>query len=138
MKLNKKKNLAASTLGVGKGRIIFNNQRLDEIKDAITKQDIRDLYSSGAIAIREIAGKKKVEHRKNRRRAGSIKKTVKPGKRAYMALTRKLRAYIKELLGHEKITKEQYIKIRQQIKAHAYKSKANFKEHLAHIEEQEK
>ena len=135
MKLDKKKALAASTLGVGKGRIIFNQLRLDEIKDAITKQDIRDLNASGAILIRQAVGKRKVVGRKNRRRSGSIKKKVKPGKRAYIFLTRKLRSYVKELLSHEKITKEQYLKFRQQIKAHIYKSKAHLKEHLAHIGE---
>lgn len=133
MKLDKKKALAVSTLGVGKGRIIFNQERLDEIQSAITKQDIRDLFASGAIAIRNIQGKRKVEGR-SRRRAGSIKKTIKPGKRRYMTLTRKLRAYVKELLDQEKITKDQYIKIRQQIRAHTFKSKANLKEHLGHME----
>jgi|SRR3989344_1224013 len=132
MKLDKKKALAASTLGVGKGRIIFNNQRIDEIKDAITKQDIRDLHAAGAILIRNIIGTRKVET-SGRRRTGSIKKKVKNSKRKYIIITRKLRSYIKELLSHEKITKEQYIKFRQQIKAHSYKSKAHFKEHLTHI-----
>ena len=34
MNLGKKKILAAKTLGVGLGRIIFNNERLAEIKEA--------------------------------------------------------------------------------------------------------
>jgi len=37
MKINNKKELAARTLGIGKSRILFNNSRLSEIKDAITK-----------------------------------------------------------------------------------------------------
>ena len=134
MKLDKKKALAAATLQVGKGRIIFNNSRLEEVKGAITKQDIRDLFSSGAISVRDIIGSKKTL-KSGRRRAGSIKKKIKSGKRGYMILTRKLRSYVAELLDQEKITKEQYIKIRQQIKAHSYKSKAHFKEHLAHLGE---
>ena len=74
MNLEKKKMLAARTLGVGKARIIFNVARINEIKEAITKQDIRDLAADKAILIREIKGTKKKVKRKTRRRAGSIKK----------------------------------------------------------------
>lgn len=134
MKLDKKKALAASTLGVGKGRIVFNTQRLDEIKEAITKQDIRDLFVSGAIIVKEISGRLTVVKRVSRRREGSVKKKVSSSKRQYMIITRKLRAYLKELLGQNKLSKDNYLKFRQQIKAHAYKSKAHFKEHLTALE----
>ena len=60
MNLKNKKALAARTLGVGKGRIIFFPGRIDEIKEILTKQDVRDLVSSGAIMIREIKGKRKI------------------------------------------------------------------------------
>jgi len=49
MKLDLKKNLAAKTLKVGRDRVQFDNTRLEEIKEAITRQDIRDLATSGAI-----------------------------------------------------------------------------------------
>ena len=54
MNLKKKKILAAKTLGVGRNRIRLLKSRLDEIKEAITKQDIRDLKNDGAILIKEI------------------------------------------------------------------------------------
>ncbi len=54
MNLRKKKALAARTFGVGLSRIEFLEPRLDEIKEAITKQDIRDLYKDGAIRIKNI------------------------------------------------------------------------------------
>ena len=53
MKLEKKKSLVVRTLGVGKARIVFNTQRLSEINEAITKQDIKDLHKSVAIIIIE-------------------------------------------------------------------------------------
>ena len=77
MKLTKKTQLASKVLKVGKSRIKFVESRLDEIKEAITRQDIRDLYAEGAIKIKEIKGKTKVVKRKNRRGTGSIKKKVK-------------------------------------------------------------
>ncbi len=56
MQLNKKKELASRVLGVGKKRIIFNKEALEEVKDALTKQDIRDLVKSGSIFVKEISG----------------------------------------------------------------------------------
>ena len=59
MNLGKKKNLASRTLGIGKKRIVFLKPRLSEIKDVITKQDIRDLKTEGAIVIKDVKGRKK-------------------------------------------------------------------------------
>lgn len=131
MKLEKKKALASAALGVGKGRIAFNTARLNEIKEAITKQDIRDLFADGAIFVKEVTGRKTIVKRKTRRRAGSIRKKVKNTKREYMNITRKLRRYIRELLMQEKITKDNYLKLRREIRARVYKSKAHLKERLS-------
>ena len=130
MKLDKKKVLAARTLGVGKARVIFNTSRLEEIKESITKQDIKELKLSGAITIKEIKGRKKIEKRKTRRRAGSIRKKVNKKKRDYMTLTRKLRFYISELKKQEKLSPERYREIRKEIRASTYRSKAHLKERL--------
>ena len=97
MKLERKKALVARTLGIGKGRVYFNSQRLSELKEAITKQDIKDLLASGAISIKEKKGRKKIVKRSIRRRAGSIKKKPKKTKREYIIITRKLRTYHKSM-----------------------------------------
>ena len=67
MNLKKKKALAAKALKVGVGRIKFNPLRIDEIKEAITKQDIKDLNASKAIIVREVKGRKINQPRKTRR-----------------------------------------------------------------------
>jgi len=134
MNLAKKKLLAVSTLGVGKDKIVFNIQRLDEIKEAITKQDIRDLLNAGAIFIKENTGRRKIVKRKTRRRLGSIKHKTKPGKRGYMILTRKLRAYLFELRNQNKLSPENYKTLRKEIRAHIFKSKAHIKERIAHLQ----
>jgi len=128
MNLRKKKALAAKTLGVGIDRIVLNNERLSEIHELITRQDIRDLHVSGAIAIKLIKGRSKKQKRKTRRRYGSIKKKIKNGKTHYIRLTRKLRAYIEEMRKQNKITEEQYKTIRKQIKASVFRSKSHLKE----------
>lgn len=130
MKLEKKKYLASKALGVGENKILFNTTRLEDIKEAITKQDIRDLYADGAIIIKENIGRRAVVKRTIRRKSGSIKKSMKPGKRGYIIITRKLRAYLAELKRKEKITNEEFRKVRQEIRARVFKTKAQLKERL--------
>jgi large subunit ribosomal protein L19e len=128
MNLSKKKNLAAKTLGVGKVRIVFNTERLSEIKEAITKQDIRDLFASKAIWIKNIKGRKSHDKRRNRRRKGSVRKQAINKKQQYVLLTRKLRAHLAELKRKKTISKEHYLKLRKEIKASLFKNKHHFKE----------
>ncbi|OIO41781.1 hypothetical protein COX97_00985 [Candidatus Pacearchaeota archaeon CG_4_10_14_0_2_um_filter_05_32_18] len=130
MNLSNKKILAAKTLGVGTGRIELNINRLDEIKEAITRQDIKDLVKSGAIKIKETKGRRKNVKRKQRRRIGKIKLKVKARKRSYIIITRKLRTYIKGLKTQEKITNEKYAELRKQIRNRSFKSKRHLKENL--------
>jgi len=130
MNLKKKKAFAAKVLGVGKDRIIFNNERLEDIKEALTRNDIKDLFNEKAILIKAKKGKKKVVKRKTRRRAGSIRKKVKAKKRSYILKARNLRSYIKQLKKQGKITREQYYKLRQEIRASLFKDKSHLKERI--------
>ena len=67
MQLAKKKELASKVLKTGKNRIIFTEENLSEIKEAISRQDILDLHKAGAIKIKEVKGRKKITRRKHRR-----------------------------------------------------------------------
>lgn len=133
MKLNKKKELAARTLGVGKSRISFNVNRIDEIKEAITKQDIKELVSGGAISIKEIRGTRTKKKRKTRRRAGSIKIKVNTRKRDYMTITRKLRSYLLDLKKRNAIPADVYKQMRKEIRLSSFKSLAQMKDRIAKI-----
>ena len=128
MQLDKKKNLAAKVLKVGKKRICFVEERLPEIKEAITRMDILDLHKSGAIQIREVKGRKKIVKRKNRRRVGKIKKKVNTRKAEYVIITRKLRKFTRGLVRAGAINKEQNMEIRKQIRSRKFKSKRHLKE----------
>jgi large subunit ribosomal protein L19e len=136
MKLDKKKALAAKVFGVGKDRIIFVPTALNEIKEAITRQDIVDLHNSGAIQVREIKGRKTVEKRKHRRGIGKVEQKVNQSKREYVRLSRKLRATTKGLLRMKKITKDDYYDFRRMIKASRFKSRRHLLEHTKEIKEQ--
>jgi large subunit ribosomal protein L19e len=129
MNLRNKKQLAIKTLGIGKSRIIFMQSRLDEIKEAITKQDIRDLKKEGAIVIKEVKGKKKVE-KKKKRGPGNIKKKLNTRKQDYVIMTRKLRGYVAELKKREELSREEVIDIRKKIRNKKFKSKAHLKGYI--------
>jgi large subunit ribosomal protein L19e len=127
--LNKRKALAAKVLGVGKNKIVFDTSRLEEIKEAITKQDIRDLFAEGIIRIAPARGRQTKEKRTTNRKAGKIKRKVKRRKAKYVILTRKLRRYIKDLKQSKKINQEVYSDLRKKIRSKSFKDLSHLKEH---------
>jgi len=133
MNLKKKKLLAVKTLRVGKERIVFLKPRLDEIKEAITKQDIRDLYKEGAIIIKNTKGNKKVVKRKRKRKVGKIRMNKNNRKRDYLLLTRKLRKYLNELLKNGDVSVENVKNLRKGIRNKIFRSKAHLKEYIKEI-----
>jgi large subunit ribosomal protein L19e len=136
MNLRNKKRLASEILGAGRNRIRFDVQRLSEIKEAITKQDIRDLYHDGFIEILPAKGRKRLTKRKNKKGAGNVEKKVSKRKQTYVKITRKLRAYLKDLKNQDKISKELYWATRKKIKMRTFKSKASLKEYIEALEKQ--
>lgn len=133
MNLRKKKALAAKTLEVGKERIIFIKTRLDEIKEAITKQDIRDLYSGGAIMIKEIGGRKKIKRKRKRATVGNTRKKIKRRKRKYLILTRKLRNHLNEYNKIKEIPEGQTESVRKKIKNKEFRNKSDMTEYLNNL-----
>mgnify|MGYP001563340040 FL=1 len=124
MKLNKKRNLIARTLKVGKDRIIFNKERLPDIKEAITKQDIRDLVQDKAISIKNISGRKSRIRRKTRRRPGSVRKNVEQKKRNYASNVRLLRRHLSELKKQMEISIENCRLIKRDIRSQKIREKS--------------
>ena len=129
MNLKKKKILAAKVLGVGKKRIRFIEPRLDEIKEAITRQDIKDLHKDGAIVIKEITGRRSVK-RNHSRSVGNVRKKIKARKRNYIMLTRKLRKHLSELKSQGKLSHEEIAELRKRIRNKEFRGKEHFKEHI--------
>jgi len=130
MNFRKKKELASRTLKVGKGRIVFLKERKEEINQALSKQDIRDLYKEGAIIVKNVKGRKTKTKRKTRKRVGKIKKRVKQRKREYITITRKLRGYVKSLKQRGEISNDDFYKIRKKIRNREFKSLAQLKEQI--------
>ena len=133
MNLSKKKALAAKVFSVGKSRIIFVKARLNEIKDAITKQDIRDLMGDGAILIRGVKGRKKVKRTGSRKGPGNVKIKVNTRKKDYIIMTRKLRRQVNGFKSQGKISKEESVDLRKKIRNKFFKSKNHLKEYVGGV-----
>ena len=130
MKLNKKKELASRALGIGKKRIAFVESRLGEIKEAITKEDIKHLKEEGAIKVKPIGGRKKIKKRTKRRGPGKIKKPVNKRKQEYVIITRKLRKHIKFLKDKGELSLENFKDIRKKIRNRKFNSLRSLKEYI--------
>jgi len=129
MKLEKKKMLASRALNVGVNRIMFNKERVSEIKEAITKQDIRDLVREGVIKIREVDGRKSKEKRK-RRRAGSVRRPIHDRKGEYVMYIRRMRNYLMHLRNTNKINNETYQNLRKEVKIKRVHTKLQVQHYL--------
>lgn len=134
MNLRSKKALAAKTFGVGKERILFVNERIEEIKEAITKQDMRNLHQDGAIIIKEVKGRSKNIKKKKKRGFTKIRKNVDTRKRDYVILTRKLRKVLSDKKKNGEVSEKEIKELRKKIRNKMFKSKAHLKEYMGGIE----
>jgi large subunit ribosomal protein L19e len=130
MNLEKKKEIVAKMLGVGKGRVRFNHERITDIEDAVTKQELRSLIKDGAISILSVKGqttKKEVKRRGYGSRKG--KKTARMGKKErWVRQVRALRNYLRTVKGQ--ITNDKYWEAYRKIKGGEIRTIARLKEYL--------
>ena len=61
--LDVQRRLAAQILKCGENRIRFDLERLEDIKEAITKTDIRSLINNGVISRRRLLNKRNRRHK---------------------------------------------------------------------------
>jgi len=106
LKLQKK--LAKKVLGVGNKRIKIDSAVAEEIKEAITRADIKDLVEDGAIEVvqkkgvsRHRARARHLQRKKGRQRGHGLRKgkagARTPKKQVWMAKIRRIRAELKSL-----------------------------------------
>jgi len=133
MNLSKKKSLAARTLKVGKEKVVFLQSRISDIKEAITKEDIRSLKKEGAIIVKEVKGRKKNFRKRKGKTTGNIRKKVNKRKQEYVIMTRKLRRYVAEMKKQGLLSKEEVEDIRKKIRNKIFKSKAHLKKYIEEL-----
>ncbi|MCK5107243.1 MAG: 50S ribosomal protein L19e [Nanoarchaeota archaeon] len=138
MKLNTQKRIAADVLGCSANRVTLDEERLDEIKEAITKTDIRSLIKDKAIKMKPIAGtsKSRTRHVKNQKKKGlrsgygkrKGKATARlPKKIKWMAKIRTQRKFIKELKEKGIVETKEYSELRLKSKGGFFRSKRHIK-----------
>ncbi len=141
MKLKVQKRLAAQILKCSEKRIVFDPDSLDEIKESITKADIRGLIGVKAIIKKAAEGvskgrarKRKEQRRKGRQRGVGSRKGKKtarlPKKKAWANRVRIQRSFIKNLRDKKVISKSDYQNIYMKIKGGFFRSKRHIKLHL--------
>ena len=138
MQLNTQKRLAAQLLKCGINRVWFDETRLEDIKEAITKADLRTLINDGAINDKPVIGNSKFRARKialqkrkgKRKGVGSRKgkKTARlPKKEAWMAAIRIQRELLKTLREKEIISKSSYQKLYLKAKGGFFRNRRHIK-----------
>ncbi len=138
MKLNTQKRLAASLLKCSKKRVIFDNERLDEIKESITKKDIDNLIKDKCIKKKQAKGVSRVrankikrQKAKGRRKGHGSKKGTHnarlPKKQVWMNKVRLQRQFIKELKDKKIITTKSHRMLYSKISGGFFRSRKHIK-----------
>jgi len=139
--LRNQRRMAASILKCGVNRVWMDQDRLDEIAKAVTKEDIRILINGKAITVRQIKGisngRKKFnekQKKKGRKRGHGSRKGAKyarlPKKERWMRTIRPIRQYLKSLRDEKQIDKTTYRKYYMKAKGGEFRSKHHLQTHL--------
>ncbi|MFH1589774.1 MAG: 50S ribosomal protein L19e [archaeon] len=141
MNLKTQKKLAASVMKTSKKKIVFNPERLEDIKEAITKTDIRGLVSEDAITKSRIKGTSKVRVRINKsqrkkglRKGASTRKGKKTAriskKETWMSKIRTQRAFLKLLREKKVIADKTFTDLYSKAKGNLFRSKRHIQIYL--------
>ena len=146
MDLKVQKRLAAQIFECSPKRVIFDNDRLEDIKQAITKRDIRLLIGDGAVSMKPMNATSKFRSRKiqqqkrkgRRKGEGSRKGSYNSRfhiKEVWMNSLRYQRAFIKLLLTKNIITRKAYRELYLKSKGGYFRSKRHIKGYLEEHDE---
>ncbi|MGI0001646.1 MAG: 50S ribosomal protein L19e [Nitrososphaeraceae archaeon] len=116
--LKKKRELVARILGIGANRVRFEPDKLDDIADSITREDLRSLVKRGTIWTTKVKGTsrgraktKQAIRKKSGLGPGSKKgkKTARMGKKsAYVTKIRSMRYHLKVMKDRNEINRQTY------------------------------
>jgi large subunit ribosomal protein L19e len=141
MKLKNHKKLVQSLTKVGKRRIKFNPEKLTEIKEAITKKDIKGLINKKIIKIKQKRGHSRVrarkillQKRKGRRkgigsRKGKSSARLRP-KKVWMNKVRALRKFLMQLKDKSLIDNKNYRELYLKAKGGFFRSQRHLKTYI--------
>jgi large subunit ribosomal protein L19e len=138
VELKVQKRLAADIAGCSPKRISFDTSRLSDIKEAITKADIRGLIRDGAILVRPARGvsRHRARERQEKRSNGQMrgfgsrkgKATARlPHKEAWMTKIRNQRAFLQEIRERKLIDNKDFRMLYLRAKSGFFRSRRHIK-----------
>ena len=139
--LKNQKRLSAALLKCGEHRVRFDDRRLEDIAEAVTRSDIRKLIISGAIFSLQKKGVSRGRKRfhdfqkaKGRRKGHGTRRGGKrsraPKKRRWIMVIRPIRIRLKDLRAKGIIDKATYRLFYRQAKGNMFKNKGHLNQHL--------
>lgn len=141
MQLSTQKRIASGILNCSKFKVKFDEERLSDIKEAITKHDIKGLIAEGAISKKGInqsskgrTRKNKIQKRKGQQKGRGSRKgkenARQPRKNLWMDKIRLQRNLLKELREKKLITAKVFREIYLKAKGGFFRSKRHIKLYL--------
>ncbi|MCD6300669.1 MAG: 50S ribosomal protein L19e [Staphylothermus sp.] len=139
--LSLQKRLAAEILGVGESRIWIDPNRIEDVADAITKEEIRGLIKDGVIQVRPVHSnsrerwrKRHLQRKKGRRRGYGKRKGKKTArkdkKEEWMNRIRKIRRFLRYLRDNGVIDRKTYRRLYMLAKGGTFHSLASLKHYM--------
>lgn len=139
--LRNQRRMASELLKCGVNRVWMDQDRLDEIAKAVTKEDIRILINGKAIKTRAIQGisnnrknYSKSQKNKGRRKGHGSRKGAKyarmPKKERWIKTIRPLRSYLRKLRDEKQISPSVYRKYYMKAKGGEFRSKHHLETQL--------
>jgi large subunit ribosomal protein L19e len=135
--LKAKKRLASRVTGVGIHRIKFDTDHLDDIADAITRENIRSLITANTIKIKSFTGtskgrahEKKAQRNKRGTKQGSKQgsKGARVGKKTvYVAKVRALRRLLKIAKDRKDLTNPEFWALYKKVGGNTVRNKAHLR-----------
>ncbi len=146
--LKAKKRLAARVTGVGVHRIKFDTDHLDDIADAITRENIRSLITANTIKIKSFTGtskgrahEKKAQKNKRGTTQGSKqgRKGARVGKKTvYVAKVRSLRRLLKIAKDRKDLTNPEFWALYKKVGGNTVRNKAHLRLLMDEVREKRK
>jgi large subunit ribosomal protein L19e len=138
MELTVQRRLASEVLGCSPKRVWFDETRLSDIKEAITKQDVRGLVAKGIVQMKRAKSNsrgrarfRQAQRRKGRQRGHGSRKGLAsargPEKAAWMARVRLQRAFLQELREKKLLANEAYRELYMKCKGGYFRSRRHVK-----------
>jgi large subunit ribosomal protein L19e len=136
--LKAKKRLASRVTGVGVHRIKFDSDHLDDVADAITRENIRSLITANTIQIRPFTGtsRGRAQDKKDQKNKRGTKQGSKQGrkgarvgkKEVYVAKVRSLRRLLKIAKDRKELTNPEFWSLYKKVGGNTVRNKAHLRQ----------